>query len=60
MMKDFSTVLETVLIFAEAGGGLRFTTGLTSESECILRINFIAYDDTIIVVAIANVDGKVK
>ena len=57
MLKS-STDFEIVLIFAEAGGWILFTAGLTSE--CIFRINLMAYDDTIITVAMVNVVGKVK
>ena len=57
MLKS-STDFEIVLIFPEAGGWLMFTAGLTSE--CIFRINLMAYDDTIITVAMDNVVGKVK
>ena len=57
MLKD-STDLEIVLIFEEAGGWLLLRAGPTSE--CIFRINLMAYDDTIITVAMVNVVGKVK
>ena len=57
MLMD-STDFEIVLIFAEAGGWFSFTAGLTSE--CIFRINLMAYDDTIMTVAMVNVVGKVK
>ena len=60
-MSKVSTVFEIVLIFlifVEAGGRSLFPVGLISE--CIFRINLIAYDDTIITVAMVNVVGKVK